>query len=266
MAKKSKVILSYSPQGGTGKSTMAINAALIFATKGFKTLLVDMSLYGSVISTLKIRQKSGQGLSAVINTLELSTSESEGANENAIETTKSAITKGVGTSGLDVLVSANPIKMEGLNENSTIEIVEVLRQLDYDLVIVDTSPELSIKNLVLIDKVDYILLTAIQDVSCGWKMLMFKEIAQRFSLPSEKFGVVINRVSKFNGFNNKEFEQELGYRILSEFPEYSKEMQAAVNKGDLVTSKYNKKVYASFEEMAKSIHDELGRLFKKAKS
>lgn len=266
MAKTSKLILSYSPQGGTGKSTMAINAALIYATKGFRTLLVDMSLYGSVISTLKIRQKSGQGLSAVVNTLELQTSESEGTDENAVKTTKAAITKSVGMTELDVLVSANPIKMEGLNENSTLEIVKVLRQLDYDLVIIDTSPELSIKNLVLIDKVDYILLTAIQDVSCGWKMLMFKEIAQRFSIPIEKFGVIINRVSKFNGFNNKEFELELGYKILCEFPEYAKELQAPVNKGELVTSKYNKKVYASFEEMAKSIHAELGRLFKKAKS
>lgn len=264
MAKKSKIILSYSPQGGTGKSTMAINAALIFATKGFKTLLVDMSLYGSVISTLKIRQKSGIGLSALINTLELSTGESESANENAIKTAKSAITKGVGASDLDVLISSNPVKMEDLDDNLTMQIVEVLSQLEYDLVIIDTSPEISIKNLVLLEKVDYVLLTAIQDVSCGWKMIMFKDIAQRFSLPSEKFGVIINRVSKFNGFNNKEFEQELGYKILSEFPEYFKEMQAAVNKGVLVTSKYNKKVYASFEEMAKSIHNELSRLFKKS--
>jgi MinD-like ATPase involved in chromosome partitioning or flagellar assembly len=256
MTKKSKLILSYSPQGGTGKSTVAINTALIFAAKGFKTLLVDMSLYGSVISTLKIRQKSGQGLAGLINLAEIKSNDNT-SDSSILETARESITKGVGGNGLDVLVSANPIKMEGLNEHSTNEIIKFIKNFGYDIVIMDTSPELSIKNLILIDKVDHILLTAIQDISCGWKMLLFKEIAQRFKIPSEKFSIIVNCVSKFSGFNDREFEEEIGYKVLFELPEYQKEMQSYVNKGELITSKYNKSVYASFEQMASNIFNEI---------
>jgi MinD-like ATPase involved in chromosome partitioning or flagellar assembly len=254
MTKQTKMILSYSPQGGTGKSTLAVNAALIFAAKGFKTLLVDMSLYGSVISTLKIKQKSGQGIAGLINLLDMNTSEQDAQEEyetNARET----INKGVLGTNLDVLVSAKPVKMEGLNEAVTNKILNTVRNFEYDVVIVDTSTELSIKNLVLIDKVDYILLSALQDVSCGWKLLMFKEIAQRFNVPLEKVGIVINRVSKYNGFNNKEFEVEIGYKILYEFPEYDKDFQAFINKGDLITEKNNKKMYKDFTDLAKMIFE-----------
>jgi MinD-like ATPase involved in chromosome partitioning or flagellar assembly len=255
MTKKSKLILSYSPQGGTGKSTVAINTALIFASKGHKTLLVDMSLYGSVISTLKIRQKSGQGIAGIINLTEIQNNDFT-SDTSIIETARASITKDVGVNGLDVLVSANPIKMEGLNEHSTNEIVQFIKNFGYEYVMIDTSPELSIKNLILIDKVDYILLTALQDISCGWKMLLFKEIAQRFKIPKEKFSIIVNRVSKFSGFNDREFEEEIGYKVLHEFPEYQKEMQSFVNKGQLITSKYHKAVYQSFENMAKDIFDE----------
>lgn len=252
MAKKSKLILSYSPMGGTGKSTVAINTALIFALKGFKTLLVDMSLYGSVISSLKIRQRSGQGIASLINLIEVHNDE-ESFDTSLIETAKGAITKDVGGNGLDVLVSANPIKMEGLNEHTTDGILQFVKGFGYDYVIIDTSPELSIKNVILIERADHIFLTAIQDISCGWKMLLFKEIVHRFKISPEKFSVIVNRVNKFSGFNNREFEDEIGYKILYELSDFVKEMQAPVNKGELITSKYHKSVYAAFEQLASGI-------------
>ena len=207
--KESRTILSYSPQGGTGKSTFAVNMALIYASHGLKTLLLDMSLYGSVISALKIRQKSGLGLAGIINLIELKRN-SNISIENYVEMAGSSILRNCSNTGLDVIISANPIKMEGLNENSTNMLMKIVQGFGYDVVVIDTSPELSIKNLVLIDKSDYVLLSAIQDVSCGWKVLLFKEVAERFNIDKNKIGIIINRCNKFSGFNNKEFESEIG--------------------------------------------------------
>lgn len=260
MARKPKLILSYSPQGGTGKSTFAVNTALMYATR-VKTLLVDMSLFGSIISTLKIRQKSGQGIAGILNLIDIHGSGDESGEslvQKLREPVGSTIAKNVAGTGLDVMVSANPIKMEGLNESATNTILSVLAELNYDVIIFDTSSELSIKNLILIDKVDYIIISAIQDVSCGWKLLMFKEIAQRFKVPREKFGILINRVSKYNGFNNTEFEVELGYKKIYEFPEFHKEFQVFVNRGDIITSGYNKKVYGEFLKLTSQIDKEVG--------
>lgn len=255
--KEPKIILMYSPQGGTGKSTLAVNTALIYASMGFKTLLLDMALFGSVISALKIRQKAGLGLAGIINMIELKRSENVSVQTLA-EMSVPSIVRNIANTALDVIISANPIKMEGLNENSTNMIVQILKTLDYDIIVVDTSSELSIKNLVLIDKSDYIVLSALQDVSCGWKMLIFKEIAERFNLDKRKFGIVINRCSKYSGFNNKEFEYEIGYRILYEFPDYPKDFQSYVNRGDLITSKYNTKLLRDFLDLSKTIFDASG--------
>jgi cellulose biosynthesis protein BcsQ len=249
-----KTILSYSPQGGTGKSTFAVNTALIYASMGFKTLLLDMSLYGSVISALKISQKSGLGLSGILNLIELKRNENMSI-KTYVEMSGVSIVKNVANTGLDVIISANPIKMEGMNENSTNMIMQIVKGLHYDIVVVDTSPELSIKNLVLIDKSDYVMLSALQDVSCGWKMLMFKEIAERFKLDKKKFGIVINRCNKFSGFNNKEFEYEIGYKVLFEFSEYSKDFQNYVNRGDLIISKYNSRLLKDFIDLSKVVYN-----------
>lgn len=255
--REAKTILSYSPQGGTGKSTLAVNTALIYSSLGFRTLLLDMSLFGSVISALKIRQKSGLGLAGIINLIELKRSENMSI-QTYVEMAAGSIVRNISNTGLDIIISANPIKMEGLNENSTNMIMKIVQGFDYDIVVIDTSAELSIKNLVLIDKSDYVMLSALQDVSCGWKMLMFKEIAERFNLDKKKFGIVINRCSKFSGFNNKEFESEIGYRVLYEFADYAKDFQSYVNRGDLITSKYNSKLLRDFLNLSKMVYDASG--------
>jgi MinD-like ATPase involved in chromosome partitioning or flagellar assembly len=255
--KESRILLSYSPQGGTGKSTFAVNIGLVYASMGLKTLVLDMSVYGSVVSALKIRQKPGIGIAGIINTIDLNRNEKISVQEY-VEKAAPSIVNNVSNTGLDVIISANPIKMEALNENSTNVIMKIVKNFGYDIVLVDTSPELSIKNLVLIDKANYVLVSAIQDVSCGWKMMMFKEIADRFKIDRQKFGLVINRCSKYSGFNNREFESEIGYKILYEFPEYTKDFQNYVNKGHLITSKYNTRLVRDFVSISKTLFEASG--------
>lgn len=249
--KKSKNILFYSPQGGTGKSTLAINTAIFSATFGLKTLLIDMSIYGNIISSLKIQQKGGGGLTSIITLLDLDKGLTISTDFN--EEVKNSIRKNITVDNLDVIISANPIKMEAMNVNYTKAVMEVIENLNYDIIIVDTSSELDEKNFTLLEKADYIVMPVIQDISCGWKMVLFKEISERYIAKNEKIGLVVNKCSKYSGFNNMEFQNEIGFNIVGEIPLFLKQYQNYINSGVSINQMKNRKAYKSFAKIAQQI-------------
>lgn len=249
--KKNKLIVFYSPQGGSGKSTLAINTSIFSALLGNNTLLVDMSMYGSVISSLKIQQRGKLGLTSVITLLDLNKGSTESLNFN--EVIENSICKDVQVSNLDVLISANPIKMEAVNRNYTKKIMEVIKKLNYEIIIVDASSDLSERNFTLLEMADYIVMPVVQDISCGWKMVLFKEAMDRYIINSHKIGMVINKCSKYSGFNNMEFENEIGYSVIGEIPMFLKHYQGYINQGILINSMKNKKAYKNFSNIAKQI-------------
>lgn len=251
ISRRQKAIVFYAPQGGTGKSTLSVNTSIFAATMGLKTLIVDMSIYGSVMSSLKIPKKGGNGLSSVITLLDLESNEKDSLR--FIESLKSSIVKSEVHENLDVLTGANPIRMESLTQEYVKEIVNGLRKLNYNLIVFDTSSELSVKNLILLEMMDYVLMPVIQDVSCGWKMILFKEIIEKCILDKNKFKIIINMCNKNSGFNNLEFESEVGFKAIAEIPLFVKKYQGFINRGDQIHSKYNKKAYKCFMEIAKTI-------------
>lgn len=249
--KKSKLIIFYSPQGGAGKSTLSINTSIFSAMLGSKTLLVDMSIYGNVMSSLKIQQKGRYGLTSVITLLDLNEGSTTPSDFN--EVVRNSIHKNIPVDNLDVLISASPIKMEALNENYIRQIIEVISNLNYDTIVIDTSSELNEKNFTLLEMADYVVMPVVQDISCGWKMVLFKEISERYIMNSEKIGLIINQCTKYSGFNNVEFENEIGYSIIGEIPLFLKQYQNYVNEGITINVMRNKKAYKSFSNIAKKI-------------
>lgn len=249
--KKSKMILFYSPQGGSGKTTLAVNTAIFSAMAGYKTLLVDMSIYGNVISSLKIQQKGMYGLTSVITLLDLDKGLMDSSKFN--EVVKNSICQNVQVNNLDVLISANPVKMEAMSDNYIKKIMEVAINLNYKTIIIDTSSELNEKNFTLLEMADYVVIPVVQDISCGWKMVLFKEILEKYIMNSEKLGLIINQCSRYSGFNNMEFEAEIGYNIIGEIPLFLKQYQNYVNEGVLINSMKNKKAYKCFSNIAQHI-------------
>lgn len=249
--KKSKLIAFYSPQGGGGKSTFAINTSICSAMLGFKTLLVDMSIYGNVISSLKIQQKGKYGLTTVITLLDLEGNSNVPPNFN--EVVKSSIHNNIKIDNLDVLISANPIKMEAMNEDYTKKILEAIQSLNYDIIIIDTSSELNEKNFTVLQLADYVVMPVVQDISCGWKMVMFKEIAEKYITNRDNIGLIVNKCTKYSGFNNAEFENEIGYNIIGEIPLFLKQYQNYINEGITINLMKNRKAAKYFSNIAQHI-------------
>lgn len=249
--KKAKIIVFYSPQGGTGKSTFAVNTSIFSAIFGAKTLLVDMSIYGNVMSTLRIQQKGMYGLSSIITLLDLEKGTSKPFEFDGV--IKNSIHENVPIDNLDVLISAAPIKMEAMNENYTRQIIEAVKKLNYNTIIIDTSSELNEKNFTLLGMADYVIMPVVQDISCGWKMVLFKEILDRYIMNSDKVGLIVNKCTRYSGFNNSEFENEIGYKIIGEIPFFLKKYQNYINEGITINEMKNKKAYKSFSNIAKQI-------------
>jgi|GEM_PF-1480313 len=249
--KKNKLILFYSPQGGSGKTTLAVNTSIFSAMSDSKTLLIDMSIYGNVISSLKIQQKGMYGLTSVITLLDLEKGLMDSSKFN--EVVKNSICKNVHVNNLDVLISASPIKMEAINDNYIKKIIDAVINLNYKTIIIDTSSELNEKNFTLLEMADYVVMPVVQDISCGWKMVLFKEISERYIMNSEKIGLIINQCSRYSGFNNIEFKDEVGYKIIGEIPSFLKQYQNYINEGVLINSMKNKKAYKCFSNIAQLI-------------
>ena len=248
---KSKLIVFYSPQGGAGQSTLAINTSIFSAMLGSKTLLVDMSIYGTVMPSLKIQQKGRYGLTSIITLLDLDKNST--TPSDFYEAVKTSIHNNISEKNLDVLISANPIRMEALNEDYIKKIIEASKNLDYSNIIVDTSSELNEKNFTLLQMADYVVMPVVQDISCGWKMVLFKEIAEKYIINSNKIGLIINKCTKYSGFNNREFANEIGYDIIGEIPLFLKQYQNYINEGITINLMKNKKAIKNFSNIAQQI-------------
>ena len=70
-SRNKQVITIYSPQGGSGKTTLAIATAMISAQSGKKTLLVDGAIYGSLQAAFHLAGTEGRGLEAAISQNEI---------------------------------------------------------------------------------------------------------------------------------------------------------------------------------------------------
>ncbi|MHC1723785.1 MAG: CpaE family protein [Aminipila sp.] len=260
-----KCVALHSPCGGTGKSTVAINLAVNLAQKGLKVLVADFAQYGTIGVKLKIKNR-GMGITRILSALEqLRENETdivleEVIKENIFEYREENLK-------IDVLIAANPIKMEKIQAKDVETIFNSIRKLKYDVVIADTSCELSQKNLSILQMVDKIMVISKPDVCNGWNLIQFKEIANNIGI-SEKCALTVNMYTKYAGFSCRELEAELQWPLISVIPEY-KELQTLNNQGVTLGMKKNHPINGFINRISENIfpylHQEEVKKFSKVR-
>lgn len=244
------IITIHSPQGGSGKSTLALNLAIQFAKQGKKTILMDMAGYGSLPSMCKVPIR-GCGMSSLITILEQN--DELPSYEHFVDYYREAIVAYKDCSQLDLLLSASPLKMENLSSAFTEYLIEITIKRCYEVIVVDTSSELCERNIACIERANVILIPTLQDVSSGWKIILFNEILTSLRITKEHVFLIANRVSKYSGFNNIELQDEIGLKLLCEIPEMMKKVQRHINSGTPMNLIGNRKLTSIFEKLAKKI-------------
>jgi chromosome partitioning protein len=149
-----KIIATFSIKGGVGKTTAAVNLGQVAASRGFRTLLWDLDPQGAATYCFRIKQKVKGGAKSMIR--------GDRDLDPAI--------RGTDCEGLDLIPAdfsyrkmdlllqdeAKPTKRLG-------ELLEPMRD-DYDLVILDCPPSITLASEAMIEAADVLLVPLVPSV------------------------------------------------------------------------------------------------------
>lgn len=209
-----KIALFYSPKGGVGTTTIAINTAAQLALKGQKVLLIDFAVYGH-ISTMFDLPQTTKGLANIISFLEQGSSNIDKLKDAVQSTIETVSVRG---SEMDILCAALPIKMSSLSLEETDTIMDAIIELDYDAIIIDTSTDLSERNISLMSTATDLLFVLTPDVAANWSMISSLDVVQKLNKPSQNRYLIINAFHDAIGFPIAEIETMLSMEVSALIP------------------------------------------------
>jgi pilus assembly protein CpaE len=212
-----KVIAVFSPKGGCGCTTIAINVAVALARRGHRTILVDGSLqFGDVAVMLDLK---GQ------------TSLADLSERGDIDAELVSSVVQVHKSNLNVLLAPpRPEMADVVTEENVKNLLETLR-LSYDFVIVDTPSYLTDKTLTMLDVADRIILVTQQSLPSLKNVSRFFDLTQSLEYETDKVWLVVNRVSEDQGISVKNIGDILKRPIISKIPAAESLVSVSANRG-----------------------------------
>ena len=149
---RGKIVSVYSPKGGTGCTTLAVNLALVLNSSETKVALVDGNLqFGDVAVFVN-----EQGKNTVVDL-------APRADELDAEIVEEVMVKHSSTDLHILAAPSRPEYAERVTSGQFSKVLEYLTHL-YEYVIVDTSPTLTDVTLATIDVSDIIVLVTTQDI------------------------------------------------------------------------------------------------------
>jgi pilus assembly protein CpaE len=209
----------YSPKGGTGCTTLAVNLAITLNNEDTRVALVDGNLqYGDVAVFLN-----EQGKNTIIDL-------APRAEELDPEIVEDVMLKHP-ASGLHVLAApSRPEYAERVSSNQFAKVLEYLRQM-YAYVIVDTASLLTDATLAAIDVSDLIVLVTTQDIPSIKNCRLFLDLSQTLGIERERILFVMNRYDKRINISPDRVTENLKQDVVAVIPLDEATVTKAVNRG-----------------------------------
>ena len=219
MGPRGKIIVVYSPKGGTGCTTLAVNLALSLKGADTRVALVDGNLqFGDVAMFVN-----EQGKNTVIDL-------APRADELDAEIVEEVMVKHA-ASGLHILAApSRPEYAEKVSSGQFSKMLEYLTQL-YAYVIVDTSPILSDPILATLDVSDLIVLVTTQDIPSLKNCRLFLDLLQNLGVQRSRVMFVINRFDKKVNITPERIAENLKQEVSLAIPVDEATAVKAVNRG-----------------------------------
>ena len=218
-APKGKIVVVYSPKGGAGCTTLAVNLALTLHNDDTPVALVDGNLqFGDVAVFVN-----EQGKNTIIDL-------APRAEELDPEIVEEVMIKHPG-SGLHILAApSRPEYAEKVSSGQFTKVLEYLRQL-YAYVVVDTSTYLTDITLSAIDISDLIVLVTTQDIPAIKNCRLFLDLLQTMGIDRERILFVMNRFDKRINITPERVAENLKQEVASVVPLDEQVVTKAVNRG-----------------------------------
>jgi len=214
-----KVITVYSPKGGTGCTTIAVNLSIALHNEDTRTTLVDGNFqYGDVAVFIN-----EQGKNTIID---LATR----VNELDPEIVEGVMIKHA-ASGVHVLAApSRPEYAEKVSGDQFAQLIDYLRQM-YAYVVIDTTPMLSDVILTAIDKSDAIVLVTTQDIPSIKNARLFLDLLQTIGIERDRIVFTMNRYDKRIAITPERVGENLKQEVLAVIPLDERVVVPAVNRG-----------------------------------
>ncbi|MEM7331462.1 MAG: response regulator [Chloroflexota bacterium] len=177
------VVTVFSPKGGAGCTTIAINLAVALSRREYRTLLIDGSLqFGDVEVMLQMKAMT-------------SIADVSDPNQELDPDLISSVVQ-MHKSGVHVLLAPpKPEMADMVSEEGVKKLLDNLR-MSYDFIIVDTSSYLSEVSLAILDNADRIVLVAQQSLPSLKSIKRFFDLCEILDYSPAKAWLVVNKATK----------------------------------------------------------------------
>ncbi len=230
--REANIITVYSPKGGIGSTTIAVNLAVALAEEGQNTLLLDGSFqFGDVAVMLNIRPST-----TIIDLIDR-------MDELEQDLVSSVTVRH--ESGLNVLMAPPRPEMADLvSEASVKKLLDHMRGY-YDYIIIDTSSSLNDVALSMLDASDRIFLVTQQSLPALKNASRFFDLAETLAYSRDKVVLLVNRTSERRGISVEDIANTLKRPVIATLPVDDEAVSRAIDEGKpLVSGRHRRRPVA----------------------
>ena len=214
------VVAIFSPKGGVGRTTIAVNLAVAAASLGGRRVaLMDASFqFGDVGVLLNLNPKN-KSIADLANQLEAG--EPDELDSYVINH----------SSGVRVLLApSSPEQAELITAAHARRVVERLRA-ENDLVVVDCPSSFNDATLGILDSADLILTLLSLEITSIKNMRLFLEVAEQLGYGAGKIRLVLNRADSTLGIRVADVEHSIGRKVDHTIVSDGRSVVYALNRG-----------------------------------
>jgi pilus assembly protein CpaE len=216
------VVALFSPKGGVGRTTVAVNLAVAAATElGKKVVLVDGSFqFGDVGVLLNLNPKN-KSIADLVPELEQA-----GTGVESIDTFVINHSAGIRV----LLAPPSPEMAELITPAGVKRVVEALR-LTHDLVVIDCTAFFNDTTIAILDSADVILTMLSLEITSIKNMRLFLEVAEQLGYENGKVRLVLNRADSALGIRVADVEHSIGRKVDETIVSDGRTVVYALNRG-----------------------------------
>lgn len=247
-----KVITVFSPKGGVGASTVAVNLAVaLHQGMGEQVVLVDLDLEaGDADMFLNLRTK--YTISDVTSN---------------IARLDRAFLEGVlarHSSGIYLLAEpANVEEAESITASQVREVIDLLKSM-FSYVVIDTNMGYGDINLAAFDSSDMVYLVGVLSLPSIRNMQKALDVFGRLGYGPDKVKLLINRYLRKSEISIEDAQKTLNYEVAWNLPNDYNDVMTSINRGlPLNLLAPHSEISRSFRDLAKMSHDHLEEMARK---